>query len=462
MQQARDPADTQQPAPPKTHSRSALAKLLACSVFGVVLFLLPVSYDGSRTILLGVMSQEIRALIGDNMRFFTAPLFLAGALVAALYNLTPIRFARRLPAADAFIASHWMWTLLALVGGIASTLTVFGVGPEWIIGKSTGVTAYVDVAGTIFVLIGIGCLFLPFLTDYGLLELVGVLLQRPFQKLFRLPGRATVDTLASWVGSSSIAVIMTGRQYEKGFYTGRESAVIATNFSVVSIPFVYFTVQVAGIPEYFFPLYGSMIAVCLVCALVTPLLPPLRNVPDRYFAAAGKKISEDVPANRRRLSWAWERALTVSGSAPPPLQSLHRGVVSTIEIFLTMMPAAMTIEFLALVTYEHTPILQWLTWPFIGLLELMQIPEATAVAPGLLVGLFDQFVPAIIAGSIEAPVAKFVLAGLSVTQLIFFAESALLITRSAIPLNVPQLVAIFAIRTVIALPLLALIAHLII
>lgn len=51
---------------------------------------------------------------------------------------------------------------------------------------------------------------------------------------------------------------------------------------------------------------------------------------------------------------------------------------------------------------------------------------------------------------------------MSVTQLIFFAETAILILRSHIPLTLPQLVAIFFIRTLIAVPLLALVAHLVI
>lgn len=448
-------------ADPALDSRggSNTARLLLCSLFGVGLFLLPVPYGDSWTIVLGVLAQEIRDLIGENMRLFTVPIFILGALLAAIYNLSPQRFVRTLPKANVFVSSHWLWTVLALTGGIVAAATLFQAGPEWMIGKNTGVTAYVDVAGAIFVLVGLGCLFLPFLTDYGLLEFVGVLLQKPFQRVFGLPGRATVDTLASWVGSSSIAVIMTGRQYEKGFYTAREASVIATNFSVVSIPFVFLTVQVAGIPEYFFPLYGTMIAVCLVCALVTPRLPPLSGVAEDYFGSVGKQLSEDVPEGSTRLSWALERAQAVAAVAPGPGESLRRGLVTTAELFLTMMPAAMTIEFVALATYEHTTILQWLTWPLVSVLELLQIPEAVAVAPGLLVGLFDQFVPAIIAGSIDAPIAQFLLAGLSVTQLIFFAESAILITRSAIPLSVPQLVLIFVIRTIIAVPLLSLVAH---
>lgn len=443
----------------KDDSAGVTLQLLACSLFGMALFLFPFPYDGSWTIVLGVVTTEVRAAVGDGMRFFTLPIFIAGGIVAALYNLTPASVARRLPGYGMFNLGHWAWTLLSLIAALVAACILAGIGPEWMIGAGTGETAYVDVAGAIFLIIGFGCLFLPFLTDYGLLDFVGVLLQRPFQAVFRLPGRATVDTLASWVGASSIAVIMTGRQYEKGYYTARESAVIATNFSVVSIPFVFLTAQVAGIPDQFFPLYGSMVLVCVICALLTPRLPPLRSIPDEYYAATGKRIQESVPAGRSRLSWAWSRAHATGASAASPLASMRRGLLATVQIFLTMMPASMSIEFLALVAYEHTPVLRWITWPLVPVLELLQVPEAAAAAPGLLVGLFDQFVPAIIAGTLTAPVAKFVLAGLSLTQLIFFAETAILITRSAIPLSVPQLVLIFAIRTVIALPLLALLAH---
>jgi len=119
----------------------------------------------------------------------------------------------------------------------------------------------------------------------------------------------------------------------------------------------------------------------------------------------------------------------------------------------------MTIEFSALVLYYHTELLHFVTAPLVPLLEFMAIPDAEAAAPGLVIGLLDQFVPSIIAGGIASPVTSFVLAGLSVTQLIFMAETGVLIHRSKIPLPVSRLVQIFVIRTIIALPMLTVIAH---
>ncbi|MEM6543610.1 MAG: YjiH family protein [Pseudomonadota bacterium] len=443
------------------NSNFAVWRSIFCALFGVALFLVPIRYEDSYTIVLGILTQSVTAYLGEDMYLFTLPIFLVGGLVAILYNLTPNAFASRLPGFQRLKQAHWAWTVLAINGGLVSTMMLLQLGPDWVIGKATGVTAFVDVGGAIFLIIGFGCLFLPFLTDYGLLEFVGVLLRTPFQRTFRLPGRAAIDTLASWVGASSIAVIMTGRQYERGFYTAREAAVIATNFSVVSLPFVYLTAQVAGIPDYFFPLYGSMLLICLVLAVITPLLPPLRGLPDEYYQGRDGRLQERVPEDESLLSWAQQRALEVAENAPSVLSSLRQGSLALLELFLTMMPAAMSIEFLALVLYEHTPVLQWLTTPALPLLEILAIPEAAAVAPGLVVGLLDQFVPAVIASTVDTPLAKFVLAGLSVTQLIFFAESAMLIWRSAIPLSVPKLVAIFFIRTAIALPMLAVLGHLI-
>ena len=104
---------------------------------------------------------------------------------------------------------------------------------------------------------------------------------------------------------------------------------------------------------------------------------------------------------------------------------------------------------------------EWLTWlslPMYPLLWLLQLPDAWAVLPGTLVGFFDNS-SAIIAADIADPVSRFVLASLSVTQLIFIAENGILILRSSIPLNLPQLAAVFFLRTVITLPVLALAGH---
>lgn len=88
---------------------------------------------------------------------------------------------------------------------------------------------------------------MPFLTDCGIMEFLGVIARPVVRPLFHVPGRASIDLIASWFGASNAAVILTREQYMKGFYTRREAGYIMTNFSLVSIPFCLMVADTMGI-----------------------------------------------------------------------------------------------------------------------------------------------------------------------------------------------------------------------
>ena len=71
---------------------------------------------------------------------------------------------------------------------------------------------------------------LPFLTDYGFMEFIGETCRGAFRKIFNLPGRSAIDAMASWLTAAVVGIIITSQQYQRGFYSAREAAVIATNF----------------------------------------------------------------------------------------------------------------------------------------------------------------------------------------------------------------------------------------
>ncbi len=67
--------------------------------------------------------------------------------------------------------------------------------------------------------------------------------------------------------------------------------------------------------------------------------------------------------------------------------------------------------------------------------------------------------PAVIASGIESELTRFVVACMSIVQLIYMSEVGILLLKSPIPLRLVDLVAIFLVRTVVALPVVAAIAH---
>ncbi len=115
---------------------------------------------------------------------------------------------------------------------------------------------------------------------------------------------------------------------------------------------------------------------------------------------------------------------------------------------------------IALIIAEFTPVFHILAYPFVPLLEWANIPEASEAAPAMIVGFADMFLPAVIGSGIESELTRFVIASLSMTQLIYISEVGILILRSKIPISFLDMVIIFLQRTIITLPIIILMAQL--
>ena len=88
------------------------------------------------------------------------------------------------------------------------------------------------------------------------------------------------------------------------------------------------------------------------------------------------------------------------------------------------------------------------------------MPEAGAVASTMIVGFTDMLTPAILIAECASDMARFIVAVVSVTQVLYLSEVGGLILGSKLPLNIWELFVIFLERTIISLLIVCPIAHL--
>ena len=136
------------------------------------------------------------------------------------------------------------------------------------------------------------------------------------------------------------------------------------------------------------------------------------------------------------------------------------GAANVLEMWLGILPVIMAIGTAAVLVAEHTPLFTWLGAPFIPVLELMGVPEAEAASQALFIGFADMLLPAVIVSDVTAEMTRFIIGALSVSQLIYMSEVGGLLLGSAIPVRFHHLVSIFLLRTVICLPVIVGMAHL--
>ncbi len=442
----------------QTSNTSTWFKFITGSSFGALFFLFPVKDDGVVTIPIALLSNNLTDYLGDLLPPIVVAIVTISSVLSLWFTLRQSGSQETPDNMRQIFTVNRGWLILRILGCVTALMIFFEVGPEFVWSEATGHIVLYDLATAIVTIFIFAAAILPLLTDYGLMELAGTLLSRIFKRAFRLPGRSCIDALASWMSAAPVGVLITSQQFEKGNYSGREAAVIATNFSVVSLPFCVIVAQFVGLSHLFVEFYLTVVVAGLIAALITPRIPPLSRIPDLY-SEAGKQLNEDILSEGGLWRSGLAAALNKAQQAPGLKQWSQSALHNLFDIWFGLMPPLVGIGTLGLVIAEFTPLFTWLSYPLIPLLELMRLPEATAAAPAFLVGFAEMFLPAVLASNIESEVTRFVVITVSITQLIYMSEVGVLIMKTRIPLNFGTLVQVFLLRTAITLPICVAAAH---
>ncbi|RKD76137.1 nucleoside recognition membrane protein YjiH [Sinobaca qinghaiensis] len=446
-----------------TWTKRNMSKALIASIVSLFLFLLPVPYQGQWTIGIGIAAESLQLVFQDGLAgFMTLLLVLSGVmtLTAIAAEKQNAAWLQRFPFIRELFAVSWVWAGFRLLGAVFAVMVLFQIGPEMIWSDLTGGTVLYDLVPVLTTWFLVAGFLMPLLLQFGLMEFIGTLVRSLMRPLFKLPGRSSIDAMASWMGSGTVGVLITTQQYEGGFYTKREASVIATNFSVASIAFSLVVIQFIGLDHMFIQFYLTVVVAGLAAAIICPRIPPLSRKSDVYYEPVGKQISEDVPEGKTRLRWAAEKAVAKASEVTGPKELAVNGTKNVLDIWFGLIPLVMGLGTLALLTAEFTPIFTILSYPLVPVLEWMAIPEAGAAAPAMIVGFADMFLPAVIGSGIESELTRFVIAALSMTQLVYMSEVGILLLRSKIPLSLLDLIIVFIQRTIITLPIIVAMAHL--
>ncbi|MYA65473.1 MAG: YjiH family protein [Gemmatimonadetes bacterium] len=428
------------------------------SLLGVAIFLVPYPTADGVNIGLGILTDWAKALMGDSLRVNVVRIVCISAAVSAVATLARPAWSRSADGIGAVFATSRTLLAVRVLAAAVACMILFEAGPEWITSADTGGVILNDLMTVIAIVFVFASFLLPFLTDFGLMEFIGTMARRVFRPLFRLPGRAAVDAAASWFGSSIVGLVITTQQFDRGHYTEREALVIALNFSIVSVAFAKVVADFAGVGEHFLLLYGAVIASGLAAAVIMPRVPPLSRKADR-FAANGSGRPDPTP-DRGLLSHSLVLATQRAVDAPGPPALARNGLRTTFDVWFGLLPLVMVIGTFSLAVANHTPVFTWLSYPLVPFAQLLQLPDAAAAAPALLVGFADQFLPVILGQSIESEVTRFVIACASVTQLVYMSEVGAYLLKSKLPVSVLDLFVVFLLRTVITVPVCAVFAHL--
>lgn len=421
-------------------------RFVVYSAIGLTMFFLSVEIGGKSTILVDHALTFVRWVLGPAVPWVVVALVLLGTVrpfVTGSWRQSTLRTA---------------FALLNIVGLAVAVCAAAGFYPGPLANPDIGPFLWEKLGIPVGLIVPVGAVFLALLINYGMMEFIGVLVQPIMRPVWKVPGRAAVDAVASFVGSYSLALLITDRVYREGRYTGKEAAIIATGFSTVSATFMVIVASTLDLMEHWTLYFFLTLAVTFAVTAITVRIPPLSRMPDAPFE--GVEHKPEPVARGHRIRHAWDEAMRALANAP----SLGRGTWATFKDGVLMaaaiVPSILSVGLIGLLLATFTPVFDLIGWLFVPVAYLVQLPDPALAGKAVAVGIAEMFLPATVVAGHESEVLRFTVGVTAVSQIVFFSALVPSILATKVPVNVGHLVVLWFTRVVLTILITAPLAHL--
>ena len=430
----------------------AVFKFLFYSILGVIAFLAPITIGGESSILMGHIKsiiidgyiEQIRVLV-----IIASVTTVVGTIIGFIKKDFKNKYLKE------FFICGPINGAARILGGIFFLMVHYGIGPAIILDPNTGGMMANDLLPSLMVTFCVGVMLMPLLTAFGLVEFIGVLIAPFMRKVFKVPGYAAIDAIASFLGDGTIGIVVTDEQYQKGYYTQREAVIIATSFSIVGISFAAVVSDLLKLSDRFIIFYATIAFSTVIAGIIIARLP-LKKFKNEYYM--GKNFAGEEGSTSFVV--AIKKATEVANKAKE-IEILLDSIKKVGVLYITFIPVIMFMGTLGLVIAEHTNIFNIIAMPLVPILKLFGFSKeiATVMAPAMIVGFSDMYLPSLLIEGVPSEMARFLIGTLSFAQLIFLSETGMILVASKIGFNFWDTLKFFILRTVITFPVIFIIVR---
>ena len=430
---------------PMTGRAPGIWRFFVFSLIGIFMFFVPITIAGKSTIPLDHLVTAIRTYGAPVVPYIALALILLGTI-------------------RPFATGSWrgsatrtVFALLNVVGLVVAILMLTSP-PAWLAAEDLGPFLWNSLVIPVGLIVPVGAVFLALLVSYGLMEFIGVLVQPIMRPIFRTPGRAAVDAVASFVGSYSLGLLITNRVYREGKYTAREAAIIATGFSTVSATFMIIVAKTLGIMDLWLTYFFVTLVVTFIVTAITVWIPPLSRIPDEHFPEA--EPQPEAPVKSDRLRTAWREVHGALRIAPSFGRNIWLNFRDGIYMAASILPSILSVGLIGLLLAKYTPLFEWFGYLFYPFTWITRMSEPLLTGQALSLGLVEMFLPSTQVADVDSLVTRFVVGIISVSGIIFFSAMVPSILATDIPIKLWHLVVIWFERVALSILMAAPLAHL--
>lgn len=420
----------------KKFNSTDIALFIFYSLFGIFMFFVPITIGGAKSIPIDHITTLVKKLPNYNLIFgvFMVLAGIAYAIKTKSWQKSKL---------------HSVFFAIKLVALVFVFMYVTNKGPARIFDGDMLPLIWNSIMVSVATIVPIGSVFLAFLTGFGLMEFIGVFMEPVMRPVFKTPGRSAVDAVASFVGSYSLALLITNRVYLEDTYTKKEAAIIATGFSTVSATFMIIVAKTLDLLDYWLAYFWITLFVTFLVTAITARIFPLNKKPQEYYS--GK---EYVPEEKKKVTFgeAIEAGMEAYKNSGSLASVVKDNFIDGFKMALNIAPSLLGVGMIGLLLAEYTPIFDIIGYIFYPFTLITRVEEPLMVAQALGMSIAEMLLPApVVANAGLGLIAKMLVAVVSVSEILFFSASIPVMMGTEIPLKFSDYIIIWIERVILSI-----------
>ncbi len=229
-------------------------------------------------------------------------------------------------------------------------------------------------------------IFITFIVDYGLLDIIEVYCHKLMKKLFNLSGKSVLNIIMYIFNGCFCGYFMTDILYKKGKIRQNEACMILLNFSVASISIINYVSEELGINKMKFFILSMFILTFL--NIILSRIYPINKKKKSYYIKTSYKESY-IKSNK--LSNAIKKHIE-NREDVNLFKSIIINFEKSINIIIKLIPNIVLITYLGNIIINNIDIVHSIKTIFYYVLEILNFSNIDEISTFLVNGIFNDII----------------------------------------------------------------------
>ncbi|WP_312258145.1 nucleoside recognition domain-containing protein [Romboutsia ilealis] len=294
-------------------------------------------------------------------------------------------------------------------------------------------------------LLPLSAIFITFILDFGLLDMVEAYCHKSMKKLFNLSGKSVLNIIMYIFNDYFCGYFMTNLLYKKGRIRQREACTILLNFSIASISISNYISEELNLNKINFFIL-SIFILFLVNTILCRMYPINKKKKSYYIKTSYKEsyFKSDKLINSIKKHIQNKEDINV-------FKSIIRNFEESIHIIISVIPNLVLIMYLGNVIINNMDIVYNLKFIFSYILEILRFNNIDEISRFLINGFFNDVIAIDLLNKNIGYTSKLLIGIICVLKCTSITTNILYLQITNIPINKIEFLASYILRIILIL-----------